>query len=527
MIGALLRLQFRALFGSIARKNRGGTKGAGTVALLLLIPLLAVSGVMTLSILFSTLLDAYHPAGLDWLYFAMAGLMALALSVFGSVFLAQSTLYNAKDNDALLSMPIPPRLILLSRMIPLLAYCAVFIWLVLGTAVGVYAVKAGLSFAAWMCCLLSAINLPLMSLAIICLLGWGLNLIMGRMNKTLASVIYTALFLGIYFYIYFQAGPILNSLAGSGASIAGTLQLWVWPLYAMGRGCAGDFGVFCGFPAITLVLFVLVYWFLSVTFLRNARKQHIHKRRRMDLKDLRVGSVSKALGRKELYRFLGSPVYLTNMGLGVLMVAAIGVAGLIFREKVLWFISLLPELTELAPLMLCGMVGFLATTTCVSAPSVSMEGKNLWILKALPVSPREILRAKLRFHCLLTMPVSAAAGLVLSMAYGFGVWDIVLCTLCPGLLSFLCGVLGMVSGLRWARLDWTNEVGPVKQSTAVLVAMLGMMGVIFVNGFACYLLYGLLTPTQFLVVVCLELAAASACLYRIMLNWGARKWESL
>ena len=46
---------------------------------------------------------------MGWLYFAIMGLMAILLGAFGSVFNTYSGLYLAKDNDLLLSMPIPVR----------------------------------------------------------------------------------------------------------------------------------------------------------------------------------------------------------------------------------------------------------------------------------------------------------------------------------------------------------------------------------------------------------------------------------
>ena len=47
--------------------------------------------------------------------------MAFALMFIGSVFTAKSQLFEAKDNELLLSMPVPPGMILLSRMAALLA----------------------------------------------------------------------------------------------------------------------------------------------------------------------------------------------------------------------------------------------------------------------------------------------------------------------------------------------------------------------------------------------------------------------
>ena len=49
---------------------------------------------------------------MDWLYFTLMGLVAIFLGAFGSVFNTYSSLYLAKDNDLLLSLPIPLRVII-------------------------------------------------------------------------------------------------------------------------------------------------------------------------------------------------------------------------------------------------------------------------------------------------------------------------------------------------------------------------------------------------------------------------------
>ena len=145
--------------------------------------------------------------------------------------------------------------------------------------------------------------------------------------------------------------------------------------------------------------------------------------------------------------------------------------------------------------------------TCISTPSVSLEGKCIWILKSLPLSAQQILRAKLRFHNLLVVPVSMVAGLILALAYGCSPADVVFTVLTCGLLGLLCGLLGMICGLQWARLDWLTEAHPCKQSAALIFTMLGLTAVIVAGG----LLYGfalraLLTPTEFLALFCLLLA---------------------
>lgn len=85
-------------------------------------------------------------AALDmgWMYFALMGLLAILLGTFGSVFNTFSGLYLAKDNDLLLSMPIPVSAIVASRLVSVyimgLMYSAVVIipaWIVYMVTAGV------------------------------------------------------------------------------------------------------------------------------------------------------------------------------------------------------------------------------------------------------------------------------------------------------------------------------------------------------------------------------------------------------
>lgn len=533
MIKALLSVRFRALLASFtAQSRKKKQKSTGTLVLFGILYLyLAVVIVGVMCLMFSSLAVPYHEQGLDWLYFAMAGLMALGLAVFGSVFSTQSQLYDARDNDLLLSMPIKPGMVLLSRMIPLLCLNLVFAGLVMLPATVMYAILVEFSPLGAVLQVLSLLFITLLTQTIACLLGWGLHLLLGRLNKSFASMLYMVLFLVIYFYVYSQASNILNSIATQGAAIGTALKNWVWPLYAMGQGSLGNVLYFLAFVVICAILFAAVYALLSATFLRSATTRRGSKRRKLELNETRGGTPQSALLNKELRRFLGSPVYLTNMGIGILLTAGLGIAGLIFRSTILSFLQLLglsEVLGPYLPLIIAAMLCFTASTCCVSAPSVSLEGKNLWIMKALPVRSRQILDAKLRFHCLMATPVTALAGLALGAAYGCGIWGSILCGIVPGLLTVLCGLTGLLCGLRWPRFDWISEAYPCKQSMAVSITMFSIMGVPLVLGIAYFaVLSWLLSPIAFLGVCGAMLAMLCALFYRILVTWGVRKWEEL
>ena len=123
MLKTLLRVRMAALLAAFtgqSRKRKSQTKGKAVgYAFLMLYCFCAFVFLFYAS--FSQLAAAFFPAGLGWLYFAMFAIMAFALMFIGSVFTAKSQLFEAKDNELLLSMPVPPGMILLSRMAALLA----------------------------------------------------------------------------------------------------------------------------------------------------------------------------------------------------------------------------------------------------------------------------------------------------------------------------------------------------------------------------------------------------------------------
>lgn len=78
-------------------------------------------------------------AKMDWLYFCLMGLLSILLGALGSVFSTYSGLYLAKDNDLLLSMPIPVRLIMLCRLLSVYLMGMMYVAVVLIPATVVYA----------------------------------------------------------------------------------------------------------------------------------------------------------------------------------------------------------------------------------------------------------------------------------------------------------------------------------------------------------------------------------------------------
>ena len=528
MIRALLSVRFRGLFSSFVRQG-GKKRGNGMLVLfafLYLYLIVVVGGVMCFA--FSSLAEVYHAAGLDWLYFAIAGLMAGGLAIFGSVFSTQSQLYDAKDNETLLAMPIPPRDILLTRMVPLMVLNLIFSGIVMIPAIVMYAILVEasgyivLQILAWL-----LLSLPVQAIA--CLLGWLLHLLLQKANKSVVSIAYTVIFLVAYFYLYSQAQSILQSIAANGEAIAATLYTWVWPFYALGSGCLGNLLHFLAYALICGAVFAVVCYLLSATFLHTATATVSRgKKRKVSLEKLGVRSPIRAVVNKELKKFVSTPVYLTNMGIGLVIIAALPVLALVFRGRLLELVALLGIGQDIPAMMICAMLLWCSCMSCVSTPSVSLEGKSLWVMKSMPISSRSILLGKLYTHFLLTVPVSALSGLLLGVILECNAAGIALCAVIPALSAVFSGLFGMWAGLKWAKLDYISEAYPCKQGAAVCVTMFGiMLGLIPLLVIPYIILYSLISPIAYLALCGAVLALLSILFYRIVFTWGIRKWECL
>lgn len=512
------------------RQNGSKKKASGAMVIGLLIFVLLCMEVIFFA-MWSQLI-AFCDMGLDWLYFALAGLVAVAFAVFGSVFMTQTQLYDAKDNELLLSMPIRPMRILLSRMVVLLVMTGAFTLAVLLPAFVLYGVFYGVTALKLIGWVLSSIGLILLAQALCCALGWVLHQFLARIrNKALASLVYMVLFLAAYFYIYTNANTLLTQLAQNGAEIAAAVQGAVWPLYALGQACTGDILSLLAIVLLCGAVFALVCWALAASFVKTVSGRHAGGVRRSKAvrNDARVQSPLRAISHKELRKFLTSSVYLTNMGLGVILIAALPVAALIFRSKLLELLAMMEPIRPIVPGFVVLALSFCISTSCISAPSVSLEGKSLWVIRSLPVSGRIVLLGKLRMHCLIMLPVSAVSALVLGFVIGCSIWDTILAAGIAVLFGWFVGVVGLVLNLLMPRFDWINEAGPCKQSASVMLTIFGCYFVMLLFAGIFVLLYSAagLPATLCLALCAALLCAASAGMHVLLTHWGARRFEAL
>ena len=301
-----------------------------------------------------------------------------------------------------------------------------------------------------------------------------------------------------------------------------------YPLYLFGRMAEGDWTAMALVSAVVALLTALTWLLLSRSFLRLATSGGSAAKARYREKKARVRSLPAALLGKECRRFVSSPNYMLNCGMGVLMIPAAGVLLLLKGGEWLGLLkAVLPGADSVLAALAISVACLLASMNDMAAPSVSLEGKSLWVLQSLPVSAWEVLKAKLKMQLVFTgipMLVFLACALpVLGLSPVLS-----LLTAAGSLLSvLLLALFGLTMGLKMPNLHWTSEITPVKQGGSVALALLGGWAYALLPGGAAMTLGRNLHPAVIPAVFCLLTAVLCALLYAWLKNRGAKVFAAL
>lgn len=494
MLKVLIKKQLLEVFRSYfydAKKNRMRSKGAiaGFFVFFILIMAGVLGGIFTGLAL--TLCGSLNAAGMGWLYFLLMGGIAVVLGAFGSVFNTYSGLYLAKDNDLLLSLPIPVRTIITARLMNVYLLGTMYSATAMLPTLIVYWVVAGITVPRVICGLTLFLIVSLIVLLLSCVLGWAVAKISQRLkNKSFVTVLVSLVFVGVYYFFYFRAsGMIQNMIAHAqeyGEQIKGTAHV----LYRFGCIGEGDWLAAAMFLAVTLALAALVWRLLSRTFLGIATDTGRTEKKRYVEKPVREKPLFGALLSKEFSRLTASANYMLNCCLGVLLIPALGVLILVKGHEVFSVLERVFSAMPDAPAVLVSaMVCMVASMVDPAAPSVSLEGKSLWICQSLPISSKVVLRAKEGVQLILTMVPMAFTGLCAALILPGSPALKVLMAVTPLAYAAFTATFGLLVGVKMPLMNWTDETAPIKQSGSVVIVLFGGMGVSLALG-GLYLLIG-------------------------------------
>ena len=530
MIKILIKNRLRSLLGTMVNKSRDGSAvkgGRGRIALVIILYLFLAGSFAFMSTSVAMVLGAVLiPIGAAWLYFAIFIIAALSVIFILGIFETKAELFECKDNDLLLSMPIKPRDIVASRVSVVLIYNYAEELIIMLPCIIVYGVLSrdpvGIIGA-----LTVSLFIPLLATALASVCGYGVAMISKLFKrKTAISVILYLIFFGAYMLGY---DALLDGFDSFIADMESTGTAPDIPfLYYIGAVALLDPLSIALTVAVSVTAALLCYLFVSKSYIRivtssytphTTYKERAHK----------THSPLYSLVQKEIARFFSSAIYILNGGLGYIFAIALGVLALVRSGDLAviageLFSGSSDPIAAILPLLVCVII-LTGSLGIISAASLSLEGKRLWIVKSMPIDARTLLLGKTLPQFIISSVPMLIASVLLIIATGaaFEYWFLVIAA--PQLANLFFSFFGTVINTAFPKFDFQNEAEVIKQSLSTFVVMMSNMLISILITGAAFVLGMLMHPLLVLFLVLLFFFTLSVIMYIVLTRVSTKRYN--
>lgn len=427
----------------------------------------------------SLMMDGFKTLNAPYLLLAQFMVFTSSFLLLSNIYRAGGTLFKFKDYDLLMSLPIKKETIILSKVIILYLLSLFNTMLFMIPAFIAYAIAVKISFVFCLLFFITLFIIPMVPLVISTIIGTAIFGLSSKFkHKNIVNYIITFGLFGTLMYFSSKMGS-MNSMdmANIGKSMVNMFNR-IYPLTKLYLDIVSNSNI------LSLALYIFIPILLFYIFIKiliklysriNDNLSSYKKNTKYKLTSMKRNSAVKALYLKELKRYFSSVNYVMNTGIGAIMLT-FSIFGIIIfgGEKVnaiLGIPGFSDVLKNLGPLVM----GAFCLLTCTTGPSISLEGKNLWIIKSIPAKVKEIFYSKILVNLTILIPTIIINSIVLSIYFKTGFITTIFMFVTPFIYSLFISILGIVINLWFPNFTWKNEIKVIKQSMSTFLAiMIGM-----------------------------------------------------
>lgn len=406
------------------------------------------------------------------------------LIMFFTLFKASGILFAFKDYDMLMALPVQTTTVITSRFLLMYGLNVLFslvVMIPMGVAYSLWAHPHMLFYPIW---LISIFVTPLVPMTIATVLGSIISAISSRFKHTnVVSILLSfVLTIGLMGAIM-SAGTMTSSQINIQqiASLSTMLSQKMKQLYPLAiifekAVCQYNLGAFLTFVVISVMWYYVFVKIVSMKYKAINTGLTTHQpKSNYKLQSLKVTSPFMALFQKEIKRFFSSYLYVLNVGIGsVLLMAASIACFIIGMDKMQQLIGMSIKSSSIIS-FIPFVISASLSMTCTTAVSLSLEGKNLWILQSSPIDAATIYKSKMAVNVIILLPISLLSSLLMSLCLKSDIMLTLWMFVTPLAYVAFTSAWGIFVNLKLPNFTWESEVTVIKQSMASMLGMLGGM----------------------------------------------------
>lgn len=454
-------------------------------------------------------------------------MMAVAsfLIMFTSLYKVVGLIIGCKDYEMLAALPLKNSTIMISKWMTLYIGNFLIILLILVPGIYIYQSYVSVDIGFYVIFLLCTLVLPLLPIVVGCMIGVIIKMASSRFkysNFITIILVFGAMGAYMYFITSIQSDGQLTEIA----AMITTMLNQMYPLTGtfINAVCNQDITALLIFLCINILTFGIFTWLIAKCYMRlNNLLTASHSNSNYHLKETKRTKVLPTLIKKEVKRYFASTIYVVNTAMGeALQLLAVGyilIQGLESFEQLFESGDISSIIAVLIPLFICLTAGL----GCTTHVSISIEGKQFWISKSLPITPMQIFLSKMAVYWIFAIPISIFSTIALSLIFKLTILQIIT-NIAIVVIFILClSMFGLVINLHFPQFDWQSETKLVKQSMASFLQVAIAMASAIVP-IAMIILTG---NTSIIYIYLLIITIASIGCYQYLKTMGTKLFNNL
>ncbi len=415
--------------------------------------------------------------------FAFKGIKLFSLPLFHGIMITLTVLVligamrvsgnpKSNDTDLLLSLPIKKIDIVIAKTLNKYLFDLAFTVFLFVPYLVLYQVFTKFSLAITICGVVATLILPLLSVGISYVYDFVITRIFNRLRvgailKSLVSVFVFVLIMALMIIKTFTYG--IADATSIDAYFADRFFSNLFLQFVLKQDVFAT--IFC--VALCVLGFALGLYLFAVNFGKNI-VGYSGKAGALKFSENMGGF--RRLFKKELNFYASTPAYIVNTCIGSVMILVSGIIIAITGADGIGKMFGIVVEPDIIGVILALVFCFSASTVYITACSISLEGKNFWIIKTMPVSENAVFLSKILLNILFVSPFVLVSSTIATISLGISFKYFLVMTFAPIILNIALSVGGLLINLWLPKLDWEEETQVVKQGLSSLVTMiLGML----------------------------------------------------
>ena len=489
----------------------------------------------------NSLFEKLDPLGIEYLMLSIIAFGVSIMTIIEGIYKTSSLLFNCKDDQLLFSLPIKRTTILFVRILKFyifeLLYNSIFM---LPVMIAYIRWGNNLGWNYYLTSFIMLITLPIMPIIISCIIGFlttGLSSHF-KYKNALQTILSMGFIIGVMLVSYNLNG-IMNYLLDHADSINDVIIKLYYPagIYAK---LVIDFRLvdLIAYIIINIILiFVSIKVLSKVYFNINSRNKRVITKKASKSKKVVIEKKPKTISliKKELNTFFKTPVFIINSGFAlVLFIIAVIYVVTNFDSAINFFtnsenglglsIELIKNNTAIIILIL---IIFTSYMTSITNSVISLEGRNINILKALPIKPKTIMMSKIYACLVITTPILLIGDIILFIKFKLKIIEAILIVILSILIPLVSHFIGILVNLKYPKLDFENSAEVVKQSASSFISVIIGMVLLMINIGIIFKAIVKTNSISILLITTLVYIIIDIILYLILIKVGTKQFNKL